>query len=94
MSGSIQLKTPGADLLYTFDWTADLPPEVSLDSVEHTVPPPLERVSQQTDAANGLSTVMIGGGEHGKLYLITALATLTDGEEVPGSFTLRVSASS
>lgn len=90
----IQLKRPDADLDYTFDWSDDIPDGVVLQSVDHTAPAPLAVELQQTDPDSKQSTVRISGGVHGGLYLVTALATLDDGEEVPGSFTLRVSASS
>ena len=89
----IQLKTPDADLVYTFDWSDDVPDGAQIQNVEHTVPDPLVRVLQQTDSTNKLSTVQISGGVHGKIYLVKALATLDEGEGIPGSFTLRVSAS-
>lgn len=91
MTAQIQLKTPDADLVYTFDWSDDIPDGVQLDSVVHLVPAPLEIELEQTDPATNRSTVQISGGVHGKTYLVKALATLTEGEDIPGMFTLRVS---
>ena len=85
----IQLKTPGADLFYTFDWSADLGAGVTLQTVDHTVPAPFTKVSEQTDASTGLSTVRVAGGNHGDLAVISALATLSTNEKIPGAFTLR-----
>lgn len=87
----IQLKTPDADLVYTFDWSDDIPDGVLLQGVVHMVPAPLAIVLEQTDPVSKLSTVQISGGVHGKTYLVKALATLDEGEDVPGMFTLRVS---
>jgi hypothetical protein len=90
---SIELKTPAASLIYTFEWQDAIPEGVDLVSVEHTVPEGLTLVAQQTDQLAQLSTVEVGGGVHGGIYLVKALALLSSSEEVPADFTLRVSAS-
>jgi hypothetical protein len=72
------------------DWNADLPDGEKLVSVIHTVPAQFEKVSEQVDADNGLSTVRVSGGQHGDVEEVTALATITTGERIPGAFTLRV----
>jgi hypothetical protein len=48
---SIELKTPDASLIYTFEWQDAIPEGVDLVSVEHTVPEGLTLVAQQTDHA-------------------------------------------
>lgn len=88
---SIQLKTPDADLVFTYNWSDDIPAGAALQSVQNTLPADLSLISAQIDTANKLSTVQIAGGVHGKTYLVKALATLDEGEDIPGMFTLRVS---
>lgn len=90
MPNPIELKAPDATLLYEFDWTQELPEGVTLVSVVHSAPAPLQMLEEQTDAASGTSIMRIGGGAHGALYVVTALATLSDGEQVPAQFTMRV----
>jgi hypothetical protein len=95
---SVQLKTPDADLIYTFDWNKDLstdptgPVSLSADVV-HTVPAPFEKVAESTNTTAGTSTIRIRGGQHGDIDVIHALAPLSTGEKIPGSFTVRVSTS-
>lgn len=86
---SIQLKTPGADLVFTYDWSDDIPDGVDLVSVVNTLPSDLTIETEQVDAANKQSTVKISGGLHGQRYYVEALATLSDGEEVPAGFIIR-----
>ena len=91
---SVQLKTPGANLIYTFDWNNDLSNDpagvVTLSGdVVHNVPAPYVLESQVTDLQNGLSTIQISGGVHGDIETITALAPLSTGEKIPGQVTIR-----
>ena len=90
MSNPIQLKTPADQLLYEFDWYNELTTGVTLQTVVHSAPVPLIVLGQQLDAPNARSFVTIAGGAHGNIYIVSALATLSDGEQVSGEFTLRV----
>lgn len=85
----IYVQRPDAHLKYTFDWSADIPEGISLVSVAHTVPSPLVIESEVTDVDALQSTVAIAGSMHGQTYLVTALATLSNGEQIPGEATLR-----
>jgi len=84
------LKTPQASLVYTFDWSDALPAGVLILSVSHTVPAGLTKISDSTDVDGKMSSVDVGGGTHGGLYVVNALALLNNGESVPDSFTVRV----
>lgn len=85
----MQLKTPTTDLIYTFDWTADLDEGIQLVSVAHFVPLPFVLKASAIDITSGLSTVEITGGTHGALGVVRAEATLSSTEVIPGQFTLR-----
>lgn len=85
-----ELKTPNASLIYTFDWSLNIPEGETLVEVTHTLPAPLSKDLEQTDTEGLRSTVQISGGVHGGRYWIEAEATLSDGETVPGGFLLRV----
>jgi hypothetical protein len=87
---SVQLKTTDADLVWTYNWSNDIPNGVTLLSVVNVMPSGLTVTSEQVDAANKLSTVQISGGTHGQRYYVKALATLSEGEDVPAGFVLRV----
>jgi len=87
---TVYLQRTEGSLRYTFDWEDDVPSGVTLESVEHTVPSPLTRVDQTTDSVAKTSSVQIAGGAHGGVYLIRALATLSNGERVDGETALRV----
>lgn len=89
---SIELKTPESSLIYTYEWQNAIPEGVDLVSVANTVPTGLTLDGEQIDTLAQLSTVEVGAGVHGGLYLVKALAVLSSGEKVPASFTLRVSA--
>ena len=86
----IQVKTPDAVLVYEFDWADEVPAGASLLSVTHVVPSPAAMVANTFDAQAKTSTVAVGSGVHGGLYVISAEATLSTGETVPAQFTLRV----
>lgn len=91
---SVQLKTPGANLIYTFDWNDDLSNDptgiVTLaGDVVHNVPTPFVLESEVTDLTAGLSTIQISGGSHGDIETISALAPLSTGEKIPGQVTIR-----
>lgn len=74
----------------TFDWSAFLPSGVTLGEVEHTVPAPLSREGQATDAGAKTSRVKVSGFVHGGQYTIEARSTLSSGETFERSLTVRV----
>jgi len=90
MPNPIELKDPGAELSYEFDWSAEQTTGVTLVSVTHSAPDPLVILTEYTDAPNWTSVVRIGGGVHGQLYVVSATAVLSSGDSIDGTFTLRV----
>lgn len=86
----IALIDPGDEFLIEVDWNNILIPGIALaGDVIHTVPSPLVKVSEVTEAASGLSQVKVRGAQHGALYMIEAQATLTNTEIVNRQFPVR-----
>ena len=75
---------------YTFDWSDDVEDPITLESVTHTVPDGLTLASETTNTSALTSTVFLTGGRHGGVYLVKALALLSNGVQVPGEATIRV----
>lgn len=77
----VVLLDPSDNALVTFEW-AGLPDGVTLSSVVHTVPSPLVKGTESTNAGAGTSTVKVGAGTaaHGQRYMVEAQATLSNGE--------------
>lgn len=80
MSANIVLLDPGDSALITIDWNDVLPATVTLSSVTHTVPSPLNKISEVTSSGTGESQVKVSGAVHAGLYMIEAAATLSNGE--------------
>ena len=77
----VLLIDPSDNVLVTFEW-ADLPDGVTLSTVLHSVPSPLVKGTESTNAGAGTSTVKVGAGTavHGQRYMVEAQATLSNGE--------------
>lgn len=78
----------GGKLNYTFDFSDAIAGSVTLDSVAFSVPSPLT-YTQANDLANKKSTAQITGALHGFTYQVRAIGTLSSGELVPKTLTLR-----
>lgn len=92
---TVQVGSPSAIADFQFDFSSQLPEGVSLtpNGVAHTPSDPrVVVVAETTDVAQKRSTVRVNQAAlpHGSLYTMNALATLTNGEQIPGSFTRRV----
>lgn len=86
---ALRLKTPDAVLTYTFSWADVIVDPVVLDSVAYTVPTGLTLDTQVLDSEGKASSIVLSGGSHGVDYLVTARATLSNGEKPTGSLTVR-----
>lgn len=86
----IFLKDPGTSIDVPFDWTDSLATGVTLSSVVHTPPAGLTKVGEATDTANSKSTVRVGGGTNGTLYVVKAAGTLSSGEVIVKEAPVRV----
>lgn len=90
MSTPIVLLDPSDSALITVDWSDVLTGGLTLlGSVTHTVPSPLSKVSESTNAGAGLSQVKVSGAVHGALYMVEAQATLSNGETINRQFPVR-----
>lgn len=72
-----------AGLLYTFDWTTEVPVAGSISSVAWSISPSITLGTQVDDFANKRSTIKVSGAAHGVVYNLQAKATLSNGEIVP-----------
>lgn len=87
---AIPLIDPGDSAIFEIDWTDILPTGDSLDTVTHTLPDGLTKVSESTDGENHRSLVRITGAVHGQMYLIEGAAVLaSSGETINRQFPLR-----
>lgn len=84
----LQAIAVGGKLNYQFDWSSEVSGAVTLDSVTASVPSPLT-VTKTDDLGNKKSTLQIAGALHGVTYQVRALGTLSTGEIVPKTLTLR-----
>lgn len=86
----IPIKDPDADLLLTFDWSAVLSSGVTLASVVCTVAAPITKANEATDTLDATFDVDIGGGLHAGLYLVSMVATLSNGQTVSRDWPIRL----
>lgn len=89
MTVSVVLLDPSDSAFVTIDWSDVLSGGLTLGAVTHTVPSPLTKISESTDALLGLSQVKVSGAVHGGLYMIEAQSTLSNGETVNRQFPVR-----
>lgn len=62
---------------------------VTIGTVTHTVPSPLTKVSEATNAGLAQSQVKVSGAVHGGLYMIEGQTTLSNGDVINRQFPLR-----
>lgn len=89
-SNDLAVKSPGAALVWTFDFSADVPSGVTVSAITTTVPTGLARDAESPDLTNKKTLVRISSGTHGQTYRVKSVATLSNGETVEGFLTLRV----
>lgn len=77
------------ELLYTFDFSADVPLGVTVTSIDVTAPAPLALFASSNDYANKRKTVGLRGFLHGAIYQVLAVATLDSSEKQPKTITVR-----
>ncbi len=85
----LQVLGPSGKLLYTFDFTDEIPAGQTLTGVAFTVPPPLAVYATSPDLANKKSTVGLQSSVHGGTYQVRADGTLSNGEIIPKTLTVR-----
>ena len=78
---------PNESLVYTFDFSGDLPVSVTVISVVVSVPSPMTQTGGSLTGA--AYTVLLSGVVHGVTYNVNALATLSNGELVSRTVAIR-----
>jgi hypothetical protein len=79
---SLFVQSPGGSLKYTFEWTEVIPENVTLENVSYTADG-LSIDSSVINNEDATSTIQLGGIQHGGLYVIKAVASLSNSELVP-----------
>jgi len=87
--GQPLLIDPVAGLIYTFDFSAEVPSGASVTGITVTAPSPLVASGKSDDLPNKLTRVLISGAAHGGIYQVEATATLSNGETLNQAATLR-----
>ena len=85
----IPIKDPDSSLLLTFDWSRVLSAGVTLASVTCAVPAQLTKSNEATDTVDATFDVDIDGGAHAGLYVISLVATLSNGQTVSRDWPIR-----
>ena len=102
MANDLQVLAVDGKLLYTFDWTAEIPassPLTTISSVAYSVPSAAASPAPASDVltffttSNAFSsyqaTIGIQNAIHGKTYQVQAAATLSNGEVVVKDITIK-----
>ena len=97
MAADYQVLAVSGELLYTFDWTAQIPstsPLTTISSVDYTLPSnvspqELTELSTSENFTSYLSSIELGGAVHGKTYQVQAICTLSNGEKVVKGLTIK-----
>jgi hypothetical protein len=84
---TIALFDPSDDAYMSFDWSDSLGSGVTVSSVTHSVQLPLVKGAE--DSTSTTSAVKLSGAVHGGLYLVSAEATLSNGEVINRQFPIR-----
>ena len=90
MASDLQALAKDGKLLYTFDWAAEVPAAVTINSpVVYVIPSPLSQFASSEDLGNKKSTIGLQGALHGETYQVQAKATLSNTEVVVKNLTVR-----
>lgn len=74
---------PDAGLIYTFDFSSEVPSGVSVTSITITAPSPLVVTGKTDDLTNKSTRALLSGAVHGMVYQVEARAVLNNGETIP-----------
>jgi hypothetical protein len=93
----LQLLPLGGELLYTFDFTLEVPSLVTVTGIDYTVPSELTQFADNDDLANKKGTIGLRAhatnGKHGQTAQVKAVATLSNTEKVPKYLAIRLTGS-
>ena len=84
----VQILPVGAEHLYTFDFSADVPAGYAVTAIAFTGAG-LSLSSQSNDYANSLASIKAAGSAHAVAYTLTAAATLNNGEVLRKAIAIR-----
>ena len=80
----------GGKLLYTFDWTLEMPAGgVTISSIDYVLPTGITQFADSDDLVNFKGTGGFQGFAHGGTYQVVAKATLSNQESIPKTLTVR-----
>jgi len=89
----LQLLPINGELLYTFDFTNEVPAAVTVTAIDYVVPVQLAQFADSDDLANKKGTIGLRkgtSGAHGQTLQVEAKATLSNNEKVPKYLTVRI----
>lgn len=89
----LQLLPLNGELLYTFDFSAEVPSGTTVTQIDYVVPAQLTQFADSDDLANkkGTAGFRVGAsGKHGMTLQVEAKATLSNSEKVPKYLTIRI----
>lgn len=84
----VQILPVGAEHLYTFDFSADVPAGFAVTGIVFAATG-LSLSSQSNDYGTGQATIKASGASHGVAYTLTATATLNNGEVLRKAIAIR-----
>jgi hypothetical protein len=84
---TIAIFDPTDSALQSFDWTDALPDGVTVSSVTHSVESPMTVLSESNTTTT--SSAKLSGAAHGGYYMVSASATLSNGEVINRQFPIR-----
>ncbi len=94
MAADLQLLVIGSKLLYTFDFSAEVPSPATVTGIDYTLPSQLSSFVDQDDLANSKGTLGLEAhttnGKHGQTVQVKAVATLTNNEKVTQLLNVRL----
>lgn len=85
----LQAVAIGGKLRFTFGWSGELPEGHSLTAIDYLLPAPLASFADVDDLPNKQGTIGIEGALHGATYLVRAVATLSNQEQIAKNLTVR-----
>jgi hypothetical protein len=79
----------GAELFYTFDFSADVSTPATLANVVFTADAGITLSAQANDLNNKRASIKVSGAEHGRTYVVQAVGTTSTGEKIVKDVTLQ-----
>lgn len=92
MANDLQLLPINGELLYTFDFSADVPVGATVTAIDYVIPSGLTGYVDSDDLGNNKGTIglRVNTAKHGQTYQVEAKAILSNTEKVPKYLTIRI----